>query len=194
MRRMGLGLSALAEVPAEEVDECDALRAHIVVLEGARERIERRIEAARRTLESVPAGAEPRADVLLERFDDRYKDDVISRWGEHAFRVSNDWWYAESLEQQRAGKQSRDDLVAAWQAGFSPTSKRAQPLVVRHVQWLRAIPGSPTAEGARDRSIQPVKGLGQMYVNDPRFAATYHGVEGPAFVRDALHEYAQTRM
>ncbi|GAA2905048.1 hypothetical protein GCM10010517_71180 [Streptosporangium fragile] len=39
-----------------------------------------------------------------------------------------------------------------------------------------------------------VQDLGHMYVDDPRFATTYHDVEGAAFVRDALHEYAQTQM
>jgi MerR family transcriptional regulator, thiopeptide resistance regulator len=198
MRRMGLGLPAIAEVLAEEVDEQDALRAHIAALEGERDRIEQQIQAARHTLESVLAGTEPSMDVMLEGFNDRYKDEVISRWGEHAFRASNDWWHAKSLEQQLAWKQDRDNLVAAWivawKAGVSPTSERAQSLAARHVQWLREIPGTPTAEGDRDRSIEMVKGLGHMYVNDPGFATTYHGVEGAAFVRDALHEYAHTQM
>lgn len=198
MRRIGMGLPAIAGVLAEEVAEHDALRAHIAALEGERDRIEQQIQAVRHTLESVLAGTEPCMDVMLEGFNDRYKDEVISRWGEHAFRASNDWWHAKSLKQQLAWKQSSDDLIAAWivawKAGVSPTSERAQSLAARHVQWLREIPGTPTAEGDRDRSIQLVKGLGHMYVNDPRFAATYHGVEGAAFVRDALHEYAQTQM
>ena len=198
MRRLGLGLSAIAQVLAEEVDEHDGLRAHIVALEAERDRIEQQIQAVRHTLEALLAGTEPGMDVMLDGFNDRYKDEVISRWGEHAFRVSNDWWHAKSLEQQLAWKQARDDLVAAWivawQAGVSPTSERAQSLAARHVRWLREIPGTPTAEGDRDRSIQMVKGLGHMYVNDPCFATTYHSAEGAVFVRDALHEYAKEQM
>jgi hypothetical protein len=33
-----------------------------------------------------------------------------------------------------------------------------------------------------------------MYVDDPRFAGMYDDDAGATFVRDALHEYAQTRM
>lgn len=198
MRQLGMGLPTIAEVLAQEVDECDGLRAHIAALEGERDRVDQQIRAVRHTLETMLAGAEPCMDVMLEGFNDRYKDEVISRWGEHAFQVSNAWWHGKTLEQQRAWKQASEDLVAAWvaawKAGVSPTSGRAQSLAARHVQWLSKIPGTPTAEGDRERSIAMVKGLGHMYVDDPRFTTTYHDAEGAAFVRDALHEYAQTQM
>ncbi|MFI6509938.1 MerR family transcriptional regulator [Streptosporangium sp. NPDC050855] len=198
MRRLGLGLPAIAEVLAEEVDERDGLRAHIAALEGERDRIERQIRAARHTLEAMLAGTEPGADVMLAGFNDLYRDEVVSRWGEHAFQASNDWWHGKSLDEQLAWKRSGDDLVAAWvaawKAGARPASERAQSMAARHVEWLSEIPGTPTAEGDRERSIEMVRCLGHMYVDDPRFAAMYDGVEGAAFVRDALHEYARTRM
>ncbi|MEV0297727.1 TipAS antibiotic-recognition domain-containing protein [Nocardia sp. NPDC050710] len=198
LRRLGLSLPTIAEVLAEEVDERDALRGHIAALEGERDRIAQQLRAVRHTLDSMLAGTEPCMDVMLEGFNDRYADEVVSRWGEDAFRASNDWWHAKSLEQQLAWKQASDDLVAAWiaawRAGVAPMSERAQSLAARHVQWLSEIPGTPTAEGDRDRSIEMVKCLGDMYVDDPRFASTYHGVEGAVFVRDALHEYARTQM
>jgi MerR family transcriptional regulator, thiopeptide resistance regulator len=90
MRRLGMGLRAIAEVLADEVDTCDGLRSHIAALEEERDRIERQIRSVRHTLEALEAGAEPRMDVMLAGFNDRYKDDVISRWGERAFQVSND--------------------------------------------------------------------------------------------------------
>ncbi|MEV7008123.1 MerR family transcriptional regulator [Streptosporangium sp. NPDC051022] len=198
MRRLGMGLPAIAEVLADEVDEREGLLAHITALEAERDRIEQRIRAVRHTLDAMLARAEPSMDVMLEGFNDRYKDEVISRWGEHAFRVSNDWWHGKTLEQQRAWKRDTEDLVAAWVAAVkdevSPVSERAQVLAARHVRWLSRIPGTPTAEGDRKRSIAMVKGLGNMYVDDPRFTAMYENAEGAVFVRDALHEYARTRM
>ena len=198
MRQLGMGLPAIAEVLAEEVDTCDGLRAHIAALEEERDRIERQIRSVRHTLQALQAGAEPRMDVMLAGFNDRYKDEVISRWGERAFQVSNDWWHGKTLDQQRAWKQAAEDLVAAWvaavKAQVSPTSEHAQSLAARHVQWLSRIPGTPTAEGDRERSIEMVKGLGDMYVDDPRFAGMYDDAAGATFVRDALHAYARTRM
>lgn len=198
MRRFGMGLPAIAEVLAEEVDTCDGLRAHIAALEEERDRIEQRIRSVRHTLEALQAGAEPQMDVMLMGFNDHYRDEVVSRWGEHAFRVSNDWWHGKTLDQQRAWKQDAEDLVAAWVAavrtGVSPTSEQAQSLAARHVRWLSRIPGTPTAEGDRERSIDMVKGVGDMYIDDPRYAGMYEDAAGATFVRDALHTYARTRM
>ncbi|MBO8186509.1 MerR family transcriptional regulator [Streptomyces spirodelae] len=198
MRRLGMGLPAIAAVLAEEVDTCDGLRAHITTLEEERDRIDRQLRSVRHTLDALQAGMEPRMDVMLAGFNDHYKDEVISRWGERAFQVSNDWWHGKTLDQQRAWKQAAEDLVAAWveaaKAGVSPTSEQAQSLAARHIRWLSQIPGTPTAEGDRECSIEMVKGLGDMYVDDPRFADMYDDAAGAAFVRDALQAYARTRM
>ncbi|MGV9772459.1 MerR family transcriptional regulator [Streptosporangium sp. NPDC003464] len=198
MRRLGMGLPAIAEVLADEVDACDGLRAHIAALEEERDRVDRQIRSARDTLDALRAGVEPQMDVMLAGFNDRYKDDVISRWGERAFQVSNDWWHGKTFDQQRAWKQAAEDLVAAWVAavktGISPTSEHAQSLAARHVRWLSQIPGTPTAEGDRERSIEMVRCLGDMYADDPRFAGMYDDAAGATFVRDALQAYARTRM
>ncbi|MEV4394261.1 MerR family transcriptional regulator [Nonomuraea sp. NPDC049607] len=198
MRRLGMGLPAIAEVLADEVDVCDGLRAHITALEEERDRVERQIRSARDTLDALRAGTEPRQDVMLAGFNDPYKDEVISRWGERVFRVSNDWWHGKTLDQQRAWKQAAEDLVAAWVAaarsGISPTSEPAQTMAARHVRWLSRIPGTPTADGDRERSIEMVTCLGDMYVDDPRFATMYDDADGARFVRDALQAYARTRM
>lgn len=198
MRQLGMGLAAIAGVLADEVDTCDGLRAHIVTLEAERDRIDRQIRSVRHTLEAMQAGAEPQMNVMLAGFNDRYKDEVISRWGERAFQASNDWWHGKTLDQQRAWKQVTEDLVAAWaaaaEAGIAPASEHAQSLAARHVQWLSQIPGTPAADGDRARSIEMVKGLGDMYVNDSRFAGMYGDAAGAAFVRDALQAYARTRM
>lgn len=198
MRRLGMGLPAIAEVLADEVDTCDGLRAHIAALEEERDRVERQIRSVRHTLDALLAGAEPQMDMMLAGFNDGYKDEVIARWGERAFQEGNDWWHGKTVDQQRAWKRAAEDLVAAWvavvRAGVSPTSEQAQSLAERHVRWLSLIPGTPTADGDRERSIEMVTCLGDMYVDDPRFTGMYDDATGAAFVRDALHAYARTRM
>jgi DNA-binding transcriptional MerR regulator len=198
MRRLGMGLPAIAKVLADDVDAYDGLRVHIAALEEERDRIDRQIRSVRHTLEALQAGAEPRMDVMLAGFNDHYKDEVISRWGERAFQVSNDWWHGKTLDQQLAWKQDTEDLVAAWvaaaRAGISPASARAQALAARHIRWLTQIPGTPTADGDRELSIAMVRGLGDMYVDDPRFTGMYDDAAGATFVRDALHTYARTQM
>jgi DNA-binding transcriptional MerR regulator len=198
MRRLGMGLAAIGKVLAEEVDQEEGLRAHIAELEAERDRIERRLRSVRHTLEAVRSGAEPHVDVMLSGFNDPFEDDVVERWGEDAYRAANDWWHGKTVAQQRAWKEDQDALVAAWvdirRAGVSPGSERAQAQAALHVEWLRGIPGTPTAEGDRERSIAMVIGLGDLYVDEPVYGPTFDGPEGAAFVRDALHEYARTRM
>lgn len=198
MRRLGMGLSAIARVLADEVDTGDGLRGHIAALEQERDRIDRQIRSVRHTLEALEAGAEPQMDVMLVGFNDPYRDEVIARWGERAFQASNAWWHGKTLDQQRAWKRAAEELVAAWvdaaRSGVSPTSHRAQSLAARHVEWLSQIPGTPTAEGDRERAVAMVRGLADSYVEDPRFTGMYQDPAAARFVRDALRAYAETRM
>lgn len=137
-------------------------------------------------------------EMMLEGFNDRYQDEVVSRWGERAYQESNAWWHGKTVRQKISWKRETDELIAAWIAaredGVSPTSQRAQALAAQHVEWLRSVPGTPIAEGDWERSVMFVRGLGNMYVEDPSFAATYGGKTSAAFVRDSLYEYTHLSM
>lgn len=195
LRDFGLSLPAIADVLDRQKDEETALRDHIELLQAERDRLDQRIRAVQHTLQARRSGTDPSMEMMLDGFNDRYRDEVVSRWGERAFLDSNAWWHGKSLQQQIAWKRDTDELIAAWiaawQDGVSPASDRAQALAARHVQWLRAVPGTPVADGDRERSVELVRGLGHMYVEDPRYATTYGGMDGAAFVRDSLHEYAR---
>ncbi len=197
-RDLGLPLPVIADVLDRQRDEEAALRDHIELLEAERDQLDQRIRAVRRTLDARRSGADPSLEVMLGGFNDRYRDEVVSRWGERAFRESNAWWHGKSLQRQRAWKRDTDELIAAWIAawedGVPADSDRAQALAARHVEWLGEIPGTPMADGDRKRSIELVRGLGRMYVEDPRFAATYGGPEGAAFVRECLDAYTDLSM
>lgn len=198
LRDLGLSLPVIADVLDRRADEAAALREHIGLLEGERARLERRIAAVRHTLDARTAGRDPSMEMMLDGFNDPYRDEVVARWGERAFRESNDWWHGKTLREQVAWKRDTDALVAAWveawRDGADPASARAQEIAARHVDWLRAIPGTPTADGDRERAAAMVRCVGDTYVESPEFAATYGGAEGAAFVRDALHEYVRASM
>ncbi|QFG21521.1 MerR family transcriptional regulator [Actinomadura sp. WMMB 499] len=198
LRDVGLSLPVIADVLDRRADEAAALGAHIDLLEDERARLERRLAAARHTLDARRTGRDPSMRMMREGFNDPYRDEVVDRWGERAFRESNDWWHGKSLTQRIEWKRDTDALVAAWaeawRDGAEPCSDRARALAARHVDWLRAIPGTPTADGDRERSAEMVRCLGDMYAADPAFADTYGGAEGAAFVRDALHEYVRASM
>lgn len=54
-------------------------------------------------------------------------------------------------------------------------------------------PGTPAADPDGDVAGY-VRGLGELYVGDPRFAANYGGQAGAEFVRDALAAYADAHL
>ena len=87
--------------------------------------------------------------------------------------------------------------LVAWQdaaaRGIDPEGQEGQALAARHVDWLRGIPGTPAAAPGGDIAGY-VRGLGEMYVADERFAANYGGAAGAAFVRDALAAYAAAHL
>lgn len=125
---------------------------------------------------------------------EKHKDEVIERWGEDAWQRSDSWWISKSPEQQQEWQQVLNALNADWQKaaadGAEPGSDRAQELAARHVDWLRDLPQQMTP----DDFLGYVKGLGEMYVNDPRFAANYGGEQGATLVRDALNIYVDKHL
>ncbi|GAB3476893.1 MerR family transcriptional regulator [Nocardiopsis coralliicola] len=194
MRRTGMGLAAIGEVLAGEVDRCAGLESHIAALRAERERIDGQLRAAGHALEAARAGVEPDGDVLLEGFNDRYEAEVSARWGAEAFRAAYEWWHGMALAEQVAWRDERDGLAAdwasAWREGAAVAGGRARALAARHVAWLSSIPGTPVYEGDRGRSRDMVAGIGDSYVAEPRLAAAFGGPGGAEFVREALRRYA----
>jgi DNA-binding transcriptional MerR regulator len=198
LRQLGLSLPVIAEVLAGERDVTDALHTHLALLEQERDRVERRIASVRRTIEKKERGEPLMAKDMFDGFDHTvYAEEVQQRWGADAYAEGDRWWRGMSPDQRSAWQQQVAQLSADWQAaalqGIAPDDDQAQALARRHVEWLGGIPGTP-----RDASGRPAKeyvvGLGQMYVDDPRFGASYGGAEGATFVRDALTAYASRHL
>lgn len=194
LRETGMPLGQIASVLNEADTQLGrhvaALEEHVLQMEQQREALDRRLDAVRATLDAYREGREPSPDVMLEGFNDRYEDEVVARWGRDAFDATHDWWHGKSFEQQRAWKADAEALVAAWRALHAARvradSRDAQALAARHVEWLRAIPGTPTHAGDRERSIAMIRALGNLYACDPGFVHSLGGPECAAFVRDAL--------
>lgn len=195
LRELGLGLPAIAEVFHRQVDPVAALSRHLDWLGQEQQRLARQAESVRQTIETVKAGGHLMAEDMFKGFDHtQYKDEVEERWGKDAYAAGDSWWRGMSAEEKQQWKDRvrklGSDWIAAAGSGLSPESAEAQDLARRHVEWLRGIPGTPTAAPGGDVKGY-VTGLGEMYVADPRFAANYGGESGAAFVRDALRIYAE---
>ena len=87
----------------------------------------------------------------------------------------------------------QSDWAAAALAGADPAGDAAQLLAQRQFDDLAAVPGTPgysTGGPTREYFI----GLGELYVDDARFAANFGGAENAAFVRDAMRVYAERKL
>ncbi|MGA7204163.1 MAG: MerR family transcriptional regulator [Specibacter sp.] len=195
LRELGLGLPAIAAVLNHEVRPAEALGTHVAWLRAEQERLGRQIASVERTIATVLEGGEIMAENMFDGFDHtQYKEEVEQRWGKEAYASGDSWWRGMDATQKQAWKDRVEalnrDWITAFTAGVAPASDTAQELARRHVAWLTSIPGTPAAPpGGNVKGY--VLGLGQMYVDDPRFGANYGGTEGASFVRDALAVYAE---
>jgi len=202
LRELGLGLPQIAEVLDRQTSEQRALEAHLAWLRQEQERLQKQIASVTSTIDALQRGTEVMAEKMFDGFDHtQYKDEVEQRWGEDAYSKGDAWWRGMSEEERGARKrrtaQLRADWVSAAQTGIKPDSAAAQALAARHVEWLTQVPGTPANSPGADVKAYVI-GLGELYVADPRFGATYsekgEGGNASIFVRDALRIYAEANL
>lgn len=193
LRDLGLPLPRIAEVLESTADPIAALDEHVRSLGRERARLTRQIRAVTATIERMKAGEPLMAEEMFDGFDHRkYEDEVRQTWGDRAYETSERWWTGMTAT-ERADWQARvRDLAADWaqaaEAGATPDSPEARDVSRRHIQWLSSVPGTPASDPDGDTDGY-VRGLAEMYVADPRFAAAYGGEQGARFVREALVSY-----
>jgi DNA-binding transcriptional MerR regulator len=193
LRDLGLGIPAIRLVLDREIDETEALRAHLGWLEQEQQRLDRKIRSVHSTIATLEGKGRLMAEKMFDGFDHtQYREEVVERWGADAYRSGDRWWRgltaAQKTEWQAASQSLQNDWADAAGRRVDPAGAEAQELARRHVQWLDAMPGLPREDG--HPAADYVRGLGEMYVVDDRFAANYGGAAGATLVRDALEVYA----
>jgi DNA-binding transcriptional MerR regulator len=197
MRELGLGLEAIAEIIHDGRDQVEALRMHRAWLLAERDRFGRLASTVLRTIEELEGGDEMKQDAAhwFEGFDpaqqERWQEEARERWGaevvdaaaERVEEKPKDWWRQEGsrwLETLRA-------LVALIDAGKAPDDPDVQDVVAGHYQWICQF-WTPNKES--------YTGLGELYVQDPRFRANYDRTDPrlAEFMRDAMAAYARARL
>lgn len=190
-RELGVALDDISGVIAEPARRDEVLRQHRDVLVGKRARLDQMIAAVDRLVTSAAAGEGSSMmpdDVrsMFDKFDpSRYDDEVERRWGDTE-------QYAESKRRtSRYGKNEWDEIkreldslfrryAELMAAGKQPSDPEVQAAVEDHRAHIRRWFYACSKEMQR--------GLGEMYVADPRFAATFESyATGLAmFVRNAI--------
>jgi len=201
LRELDVSLPAVAELLADDdADDApvlsarmlDRLREHRDRLLTERDRFAQLARTVDATITALEKGEDMAADKLYEGFDhSQYEAEARERWGDEAIdRGSAVWSRMGPAGQAAFGGESAAigaGLAAAMTDGVEVADERVQALVARHFAQI-ALFWTPTA--------QSYAGLGQMYVDDPRFAATYEAFSpGLApYLRDAMAVYAAANL
>jgi DNA-binding transcriptional MerR regulator len=186
LRELGLGIPAIRGVLDGETDDVRALASHLRWLELERSRLDRQIASVHSTMTKLSKGETVMTDQMFDGFDHTaYATEVTERWGSDAYAKSDAWWRAKTDAEKKAyqGEHARiaAEYTKARDAGEPADAPAVQEIARAHVAWL-----------SESSEITPewLRGLGELYVADPRFAKNYGGQAGAEFVRDALAAYA----
>jgi MerR family transcriptional regulator, thiopeptide resistance regulator len=192
LRELGLGLPAIAEVLEGQRDTSKALMMHLKWLRQEQQRLARQIASVETTIRKMEGGEQLMAEEILDGFDNsQYEEEVVRRWGRDAYDNSNRKWAALSQEQQRDMMSEQEHvtraLAEASVRGDDVASDEVQKLVRRHFAWVSFF-WTPNREAYIN--------LGEMYVADPRFTATYdkYAKGAAAFIRDAMRVFAERNL
>lgn len=193
LRELGVGLAAIGEIldatgAAPVRVRVDRLRAHHAALLAERDRLDRLARTVAATIESLEGGTDMPAEEMYEGFDHRrYEAEARERWGDAAVDRSTRAWEDltddERAAHRREGEAVSAGLAALLAAGTPVTDPAVRDLVARHHAWV-ALFWTPDAEAYRN--------LAAMYVDDPRFTATYDAVAPglAVYLRDAVDAHA----
>ncbi len=195
LRELDVPLKGIAAALDGHRDTAAALERHVAELAAERDRLSRLISAVHHTIDAMKKGATPMATKMFDGFDHtQYREEVETRWGKDAYRRSNNWWESLSDADKQGFKNESAALITDW-AAVSATSPdvsapQVRALARRQHAWIAAAWGGKTP--GKDAFI----GLGDLYVSDPRFGATYtaEGREFAQFVRDAMVDFAEAEL
>lgn len=194
-RELGLGLDEIGRVldEAGSDDEVALLRRQRDVLAARITRLQQVLAAVTTTMEARTMGIELTPAEILEVFGDddptRHADEAQERWGDtDAYRQSQERSRRYTKQDWQQVKAEQDGSTARYAelfaAGVAPTAPEAMDAAEAHrrlvTRWFY------------DCSYEMHRGLGDMYVADPRFTAHYdaHGPGLAQWVRDAVHANA----
>lgn len=193
-RELGFGLDDIAAMLDDpRTDPVDHLRRQRALLTDHIERLEAMVAAVEKTMEARKMGISLNPEEMFEVFGDedptQYAEETEQRWGEtDAYKQSqrrvssytkNDWL---RIKEERADVERR--LAAVLASGAPADSDQAMDAAEAHRlqidRWFY------------ETSYEMHRGLGDMYIADPRFTAHYENVAvGLAqYVRDAIHANA----
>ena len=191
-REAGLSLEQIAQIlDSPGFGAQEAMSEHLQNLIQRRDELDALIQTARRTLATLK-GEETMQDndkftgfktKLVEDNENKYGNEVRSRWGNDAANAANAKIMNMSEGKYEAftllSEELNECLAQAVKTG-DPSGNEGQTMAALHRDWLNYT--------WPKYSLEAHKSLAQMYVDDERFAAYYEKIApgAAAFLRDAI--------
>ena len=193
-RELGFPLTEIATILDERgADPMTHLRRQHGLVTSRITRMQLMVAALEREMEARTMGIQltpgERFEVWGNYNPDDYEEEVKEKWGDgdaykesqrRAAQYSKEDWIAIKAEAENIYRR----LIEAQRAGKAPDDEAVMTLAEEHRQHI--------SRWFYECGYDIHRGLGEMYVDDPRFRATYEGMaEGLAtYLRDAIRANA----
>ena len=189
-RELGVPLKEIQFVMSRpDFSLLEALELHRSALQARAERLDRLIDTVDQTIATIQGEWNMTGKDYFDAFDEtRYEAEAREKWGHtDQYAESRKKWASYSKEQQDAIKAEGGRLtirMVSEDPNANPGDPDVQAAVGDYLAYLNEY------FYACDASF--LRGLADMWVEDPRFAVNYERVRegGAAFVREAVHIYA----
>jgi len=188
-RELDLPLEDIREIlNRPDFELMDALKKHRLSLQNQQNRLERLLRTIDQTIDSLKGMGEMSEKDYFKGFDNSvYEDEVRARWDNTSYYVqSQQKWANYTPQQQEEIKMRGGQLINAMvgkDSDAKPGDQNIQQAVDNYYKYLNQY--------FYTCDLVFFRGLSDMWVADPRFAANYERVRpgGAAFVREAVHYY-----
>jgi DNA-binding transcriptional MerR regulator len=192
-RELGFSLEEIADILAEAVDMGEHLRRQRALLNERIARLQRMAANVERTLEAHMTGINLTPEEIFEVFGDvdplEHAEEAERRWGAtdaytQSRRRTGTYGKVQWGQIKTEGDAMQRSLAEVFQSGAAPDSIEAMDAVEEHrahiAKWFYEVPYAMH------------RGLGELYITDPRFTANYeHVASGLAqWMRDAIQANA----
>jgi len=184
-----------AIMESKAFDVLAAMKEQRSMLRLKRKRLDELLATIEKTIKSKEGGEYMKNDDMYGGFTkkqmEEYKEEAKKRWGEtDAYKQSEERTkHFTKADYDRIAKKGTDltqKIAEAREKGFSIDSPEVQELIAEHYDGLRTF---------YEPNYEMYLGLGNMYVDDPRFAAYYEkfGKGLAVFMRDAMIYFVATK-
>ncbi|MBP2079093.1 MerR family transcriptional regulator [Oceanobacillus polygoni] len=194
-RELEVSLEDIKKMISEPMfDQTEALKSHYQLLAQKRARLDKIMANVKRTIASKQGGIPMQdkdkfaafKDNLIEENEDKYGEEIRSKYGDKTVDASNAKLRGMSEEDFKAMNDLGEEIMVLLEKAYiagDPASDLAQDVAAKHKQWLMYSWSSYSKEAHA--------GLAEMYVADERFTAFYDKVaEGATeFLRDSILIY-----